>query len=141
MSNKGFTLIEVIVAIAVLSITLVMVMQLFSGGLRASRASCDYTRAIVHAKDKLEEFSIEHPQSEELTHGSKTIHGSFDDGFKWEATIEPYRESEDSQTDLLKINLLKIKMRVSWYKTLTQQNSIELVSLKQIKEDETALSQ
>lgn len=122
---SGFTLIEVIVAIAILSISLVMVMQLFAGGLRASRTSCDYTRAIVHAKDKMEELSIEPIQDS----------GEFEDGFIWESEVQPYeglnKELEDSG-----FNLLKIKVKVSWFNLARKQKSVELVSLKTMVEEE-----
>jgi general secretion pathway protein I len=115
----AFTLIEVIVAIAILGITLVMIMQLFSGGLRASRASCDYTRAVVHAKDKMEELSFD-PVS---------ASGEFEDGFKWEAEVEPLEELKEKLEDS-NYNLLKIKVKVSWSNVLNQQKFVELVSLR-----------
>jgi len=117
--RNGFTLIEVIVAIAILAISLVLVMQLFSGGLRASRASCDYTMAIVHAKDKMEELSMD------PVNGS----GEFEDGFKWDADIQPYQESDKKPEDSVS-NLLKIKVKVSWDNVINQQRFVELVSLR-----------
>ncbi len=122
--RAGFTLIEVIVAIAVLAISLTMVMQLFSGGLRASRASCDYTRAIVHAKDKMEELSIE-PVS-----GS----GEFEDGFTWESEVSPVEETKETP-DESGLNLLKVKVKVLWSNVANQQKSVELVSLKAVEKE------
>ena len=124
IQRAGFTLIEVIVAIAILAISLVMIMQLFSGGLRASRASCDYTRAIVHAKDKMEELYIE-PVS-----GS----GEFEDGFKWESEVYPLEEYK-GKPENLDINLLKVKVKVIWSNIANQQKSVELVSLKTIEKE------
>ncbi len=121
MKKSGFTLIEVIIAIAILSISFVMIMQLFSGGLRASRLSCDYTRAVIHAKDKMEEIS------NTLVQGS----GEFEDGFKWESEVQPYEELEESP-----INVLKIKVIVSWSDVLKKQKSVELVSLKVVPNEE-----
>ncbi len=83
-SSPGFTLVEIIVAMAILGISLVLVMQLFSAGLRTAKASCDYTIAIVHAKDKMEELS------QTLVNDS----GEFEDGFKWETVTEDYGEPE-----------------------------------------------
>ena len=129
--DRGFTLIEVIVAIAVLSISLVMIMQLFSGGLKASRASCDYTRAVVHAKDKMEELFLTPVQvGTTRDRGS----GEFGDGFSWESETVPYEEfkvkNEDSGS-----NILKIKVKVLWSNLLNQQKSIELVSLKTVEKE------
>jgi general secretion pathway protein I len=118
---RGFTLIEVIVAIAILALSLTMIMQLFSSGLRVSRTSCDYTRAIVHAKDKMEEM-VDAPVQDS---------GEFEDGFKWESVIEPYKGLEDSA-----VKLLKIKVKVSWSDMLKRQNSVELVSLRMISDED-----
>jgi general secretion pathway protein I len=96
-----------------------MIMQLFSGGLRASRASCDYTRAVVHAKDKMEELSF----------APVSASGEFEDGFKWEAEVQPLEELKEKLEDS-NYNLLKIKVKVSWSNVLNQQKSIELVSLR-----------
>jgi general secretion pathway protein I len=120
--SKGFTLVEVIVAIAILSVSLVMIMQLFSGGLRASRASCDYTRAIVHARDKMEEMSIAPLEDS----------GEFEDGFKWESVVEPYKELEED-----KLNLFKLKVKISWENAQKRDSSVELESLRVITGEES----
>jgi general secretion pathway protein I len=129
--NRGFTLIEVIVAIAILAISLVMVMQLFSGGLRASRASCDYTRAIVHAKEKMEELSVE-PVQVGMTRFRDS--GEFEDGFIWESEVQPHEELNKEFEDT-GFNLLKIKIKVSWFNLARQQKSVELVSLKTVEKE------
>ena len=118
----GFTLIEVIVAMAIVGISLVMIMQLFSGGLRASRTSCDYTRAVVHAKNTMEELSYD------PVPGS----GNFDDGFNWTTEIEAYEEPEESG-----YKLLKLKVIISWDDALRKPKSIQLVSLKTLPIDES----
>ena len=123
-ARAGFTLIEVIVAIAILAISLVMIMQLFSGGLRASRASRDYTRAILHAKDKMEELHIKPVQ------GS----GEFEDGFKWESEVYPFEEYEE-KLENIDVNLLKVKVKVIWSNIANQQKSVELMSLKTIEKE------
>ena len=123
--QQGFTLIEVIVAFAILAISLVMVMQLFSAGLRVSRTSCDYTRAVVHAKDKMEELSLKPVQ------GS----GKFEDGFEWETEVKSYGEHNE-KLDELGVNLLEVKVKISWDSTSRQQQSIEMVSLRTLAEEE-----
>jgi general secretion pathway protein I len=115
--TAGFTLIEVIVAITIIGISLVMIMQLFSGGLRASRASCDYTRAVVHAKNKMEELSL----------NPVPASGTFEDGFSWETDVEPYEESEENR-----FALLKLKVVVSWGDALLKPRSLNVVSLKAV---------
>ncbi|MEF9425788.1 MAG: type II secretion system minor pseudopilin GspI [Candidatus Mariimomonas ferrooxydans] len=128
--KKGFTLIEVIVAIAILAISLVAVMQLFAGGLRAGNMSHNYTLAIVHAKDKMEELSFD------LVKDS----GEFEDGFKWESDVQPYEALYDELNLRLEdsgLNLFKIKVKVSWGSSPNKQKSVQLVTLKIQAEGET----
>jgi hypothetical protein len=98
-----------------------MVMQLFSASLKASRATGDYTRAIIYAKNIMEELSGS-PEQES---------GEFEDGFLWETEVMPYEDSE-GMID----NLLQIKVKVSWADVLNRDKSIELVSLKAILDEE-----
>ncbi|MBI4683142.1 MAG: prepilin-type N-terminal cleavage/methylation domain-containing protein [Nitrospirae bacterium] len=114
-SSSGFTLIEIIVAMAILGISLVLVMQLFSAGLKSAKATCDYTIAIVHAKDKMEELS------ESLVSDS----GAFEDGFRWETDIQDYKEIEESG-----YKLKKLKVNILWPEAHKGQKSLGLVSLK-----------
>jgi general secretion pathway protein I len=126
-AHDGFTLMEVIVAFAVLSISLVMVMQLFSGGLQASRASCDYTRAVVHAKDKMEELTLE-PESG---------NGTFEDGFAWETEIIPYTLADEvnEQLDKSGYNAMKYRVKITWHNVSNKEKSVELSSFKIVKKD------
>ncbi len=123
--RRGFTLVEVIVAMTILSISLVMVMQLFSGGLKSSKTSCDYTRAVLHAKEKMEELFLNPVRDS----------GKFDDGFEWDSSVEPSQiinlDYEDSG-----LNLLNIKVNIAWFDTSQRKKSIELVSLKTVVESE-----
>ncbi|HBH61172.1 MAG TPA: hypothetical protein DDX85_05415 [Nitrospiraceae bacterium] len=119
--GEGFTLIEVVVAMAILGISLVLIMQLFSAGLKSAKASCDYTIAIVHAKDKMEELSVTVDNDS----------GTFEDGFKWETEVEDYKQIDESG-----YMLKKLIVRILWPDALKQQKSIEMVSLKMLTGEE-----
>lgn len=106
-----------VVSIAILGICIAMVMQLFASGLRAARSSCDYTRAVVHAKDKMEELSLSLDKDS----------GEFDDGFKWESEIQDYNELEEAEH-----KLLKLKVKIMWPDVYKKRKSMELVSLKMV---------
>ncbi|WDN90303.1 general secretion pathway protein I [Desulfosarcina sp. BuS5] len=80
----GFTLIEILVALVILSISLVTIMQLFSGGLKASRIAGDYTQAIFLAREKMEELLLDKEDSTEITEGD------FNNDYKWQAEITPF---------------------------------------------------
>jgi prepilin-type N-terminal cleavage/methylation domain-containing protein len=74
-SPKGFTLLEILLAISILGVALTVIMQQFSAGLRIGHTSRTYTTATAYAKQKLEEFQLE----EEMEEGEEA--GDFEDGY------------------------------------------------------------
>lgn len=92
--QKGFTLIETLVAIMILAICLTVILQLFSGGMKAARISGDYTRAVFHAREKMEEILLIRKMEE----GS--AEGRFDDGYGWAAEIALHEPSVESGAEI-----------------------------------------
>ena len=109
--GNGFTLIETLVAMAILSISLVVILQLFSGGLKSSRLSDNHTRAIFHAREKMEEILL----NDNFTDGA--TEGEFSDGFEWKAQtllLKPDQEEEEElPVDIF--NIFNIKVDVRWH--------------------------
>jgi general secretion pathway protein I len=105
--NRGFTLIETLVAISILAISLVVILQLFSGGLKSSKLADEYTRGIFHAREKMDEILL----AKELTEG--VIDGKFDDGFRWraEALHLDIKEAKDVK---LPFRTFNINVDVMW---------------------------
>ena len=105
--QKGFTLIETLVAVMILSISLVVVMQLFSGGLKSNKISNDYLYGIFHAREKMEELLL----IDELLPGS--FNGDFGDGYQWQAAIA-FVGAEDDEAEKLPVSTMSIWLDVSW---------------------------
>jgi general secretion pathway protein I len=80
--DAGFTLLEVVIALAILGIGLTVIMELFSGGLRLGRASQEYTKAMNYASTKLEEISVQ----DTIDEGGGE--GQFDDTYRWQVGVE-----------------------------------------------------
>ena len=80
----GFTLLEVLIAMMILTISLVVIFQLFSGGLQSAKLSDGYTRAIFHARAKIEETLL----SDRLMVGE--TEGVIEEDFGWRLSIDPY---------------------------------------------------
>ena len=106
-SDKGFTLIEILVAISVLSIAMVVILQLFSGGLRSSKTSEAYTKGIFHAREKMEEILLGTELSEEVSEGE------FEDGYRWRSEILREEQSE-KEAAKLPFELYHIRVDVFW---------------------------
>ncbi len=106
MDKRGFTLIEVVVAVAVLSIAMVLIVSLFSGGLSSVRLTRSYSSALVLAREKMDEaFSTEIDFDAE---GAET--GVFK-RFRWERVLEPFyiSDADDQET-----SLYRVRVRVLW---------------------------
>jgi general secretion pathway protein I len=130
-SNRGFTLIETLVAISLLAISLVIILQLFSGGLKSSRLSDEYTRGIFHAREKMDEILL----AGELTEG--IINGEFGDGFKWKA--EALRFSIEESSDIkLPFQAFNIKVDVTW-DAGGQEKRFTISAMKLVKQDNDSL--
>ncbi|MGD0917588.1 MAG: prepilin-type N-terminal cleavage/methylation domain-containing protein [Thermodesulfobacteriota bacterium] len=106
----GFTLIEVVVALAILGVGLTVIIELFSGGLRLGRASVEYTKAVNFARMKMEEISMKPNIREE------TEEGKFDPTYRWQVEIKKMDLlSAQKGRDLnLPAELFQVKVNVLW---------------------------
>ncbi|MFO7986680.1 MAG: prepilin-type N-terminal cleavage/methylation domain-containing protein [Desulfatiglandaceae bacterium] len=106
-SDKGFTLIEILVAISILAISLVVILQLFSGALKSSRISDEYTTGIFYAREKMEEILLR----DALTSGEQE--GEFDQAYRWRAQIVRMEQTGE-EASKLPIDMFQITVDVSW---------------------------
>ena len=82
--QDGFTLIEVLVAFAILSFTVIVAVQGFAQGLRLLKLSGDHQRAILIADQKAREVVVPKEGREEGTEGA----------FAWERVTKPVAAPE-----------------------------------------------
>jgi len=125
---RGFTLIEVVVALALLGVGLIVIIELFSGGLRLGRISGEYTQAIGYARLKMEDSTLARQMNEGIEEGE------FDKNFRWQLEVKkvnilPMEEVADLA---LPVELYQIKLNVIW-KSGSQERSTVLESMKVIK--------
>jgi general secretion pathway protein I len=127
-SDRGFTLVEVVVALAILGVGLIVIIELFSGGLRLGRISGEYTQAIGYARLKMEDITL----ARQMTEGIEE--GEFDKNFRWKLEVKKVEvlPQEEAAELTLPIELYRIKMSVLW-KSGSQERSAVIESLKLIK--------
>lgn len=106
-TNSGFALIEILVAVSVLTISLVVIFQLFSGGLKSRQLSEKYARGVFHAREKMNEILL----SPDLSEGE--IQGEFDDAYEWQAVITRVVTDADEEKNL-PVSLMSIWIRINW---------------------------
>ena len=107
--NNGFTLLEVMVALAVLAVGIVTVLELFGGGLRLMTKASKRTQAVVYAQNVMDRLLAQ------STLGDGDDGGQFPGGFSWRAQV--YEIHPDDETSRLQPN---------------RQNQTEFFHLKQI---------
>ncbi len=82
--QQGVSLLEVLVAFAILGLCLGVLLQVFSGGLRNTALAEDYTQAALYAESILAAVGEEAP----LAPGEDL--GRINDKFAWRIRITPY---------------------------------------------------
>jgi general secretion pathway protein I len=107
-SCHGFTLMETLVAMMLLAISLVVILQLFSGGLKSGKMADDYTRAVFHAREKMEE----HLLIEDFEEG--TFEGTFDDNYRWQVDIKFVQPEDEDEDENLLVDLVYLDVSVFW---------------------------
>lgn len=121
--SKGFTLIEVLVAISLLGIAITIILQLFSANLKAVSKSEDYVHALLQADMKMRELS----QSDDLA--EKAWSENTQHGYRFDISVT---ETLKERTETLQVRLMEIQLTVSWLKG-QQQRSHTLRTLKTIE--------
>ncbi len=122
--RRGFTLLEVMVALAILGMGLVLVMQLFAGGLRSVKVSEEYTMALLYARQKMEEAVFY--ENQEGGAGSGVIEGP---DYTWETEVLPHPLSDEEDDRYANVQAHVLKVRVKW-PGLGRQKYVELSTLK-----------
>lgn len=88
---RGFTLLEVLIAFTILSLSLAVVMQAFSTGFASLERAKDQTVAMLQARSKLAELG----QTVPLEPGEQG--GELDDGATWRMVVEPAAVDEERE--------------------------------------------
>ncbi|MCX8119132.1 MAG: prepilin-type N-terminal cleavage/methylation domain-containing protein [Desulfobacterota bacterium] len=128
--QKGLTLLEIVVALAILGAGLMAIIELFAGGLRLGRASEEYTKATQYARLKWEEFSLRPIETEGVEEGE------FDKTYRWRIVtkrvkILPFEEEGDLT---LPVELLHIRLEVTW-KSGLRERSMDIESYRCVKRE------
>ena len=121
-AQRGFSLLEVLVAFAILSMTLGVVLQVFSAGLRNTALSEEYTYAVLHAESVLAALGREEPLAE------GEMEGEFDDKFSWRTRVTPYEEDDVDLSDSTAV-AYRVEVEVFW-QSADKTRSIMLESLR-----------
>ena len=121
-NNKGFSLLEILVAFTIMAISLGIVLKIFSSGVNTAVISEDYMIATQIAESVMARTGVE----EALEIGDAS--GIEGDKYQWQVKItsdETFEITEGSE-----IELLAVQVTVKWDENLANARSVELNTLK-----------
>jgi len=110
----GFSLLEVLVAFAILALVGTALFRLFSGGLGNAAAADEYSRAVLVAESVLAETASVQPLREATTQGTA------DDGrIEWTAQVAPYAapgvsQDQERGSEALPLRLFRVSVDVAF---------------------------
>ena len=126
--KNGFTLLEAVVALAILGVGLMVIIELFAGGLRLGRVSEEYTKAVNYSRMKLEELALKPPAEEGVEEGE------FNETYRWKIETKridllPFERDTDFKPP---VEFFHVKINVIW-KSGLKERSVGLESYRTIK--------
>lgn len=120
--TAGFTLLEVVVAFAIMALSMAVLLSLFATGVRATRLSADYSEAVTLAESKLAEYGTVSPIETGMSSGR------FDGHYRWQTVITVEGDGGTIAPEL-SVRLMRIEVQVSWDSMLGER-TVSLATLR-----------
>ncbi len=114
--SRGFSLLEVVVALAIMSIVLGVLYRAVGGGVRTVGELSDYSRAVIIGESLL--------QTRDAVPAEGWNESGQWEGFRWSVASAPYEQQEGSA-----VALHRVQVDVLWGDG-TREKSFSLVSLR-----------
>ncbi|NPU14542.1 type II secretion system protein [Bradyrhizobium sp. 83002] len=104
--DAGFTLVEVLVALAMLSVGLALVMSLFSTGLSRTGMAERVAGAVALAQSLMAQVGNSIPLRTETRDGAEA------NGYRWRLAMQPYRPVQGG--DARPVELYQVSVEIGW---------------------------
>ena len=124
--QNGFTLLEVVVAMAIVGLGVMTLFEALSAGLRLEMRSSDQTRAITYSRQAIDGFLIRRG----IRDGGEE--GSAGGRHRWSVEVRPFQES--SQLSSVRWDLKEVRLRVR-YREGEREKEVELNTLRLLKKN------
>jgi general secretion pathway protein I len=121
--TAGFTLLEVLVALALLGIAVTAILQLFSANLKSISASEEYVAGSLEAQSKMQEVldGTEFPE--------KSWNGVTNNGYRFQVSVS---DALKERAETLPVKLVAVEVKVYWTQG-TMEKSLTLKTMKMVE--------
>ncbi len=126
-TQNGFTLLEVVVAMAIVGLGVVTLLEIFSLGLRLATRSSTKTEAIVYSRQVMDEVLIRR----EIQEGGEE--GSLGEGHRWSLQVEPLREESEFLPSGWELKEITLQMQ---YREGEREKEVEMRTLRLVKKSQ-----
>lgn len=136
--HKGFSLLEILVAFAIMAVALTIVLRIFGSGVNNAVVSEEYSIAVQIAESIMARTGVETPLQVGETSGIEA------DKYEWWVRITPVAgpppkshprfKSQQEIPDQPELKLMAVHVRVSWGDRADQQRTVELNNLRLAQE-------
>jgi general secretion pathway protein I len=123
--QKGFSLLEILIAFSILALSLGILLKIFSGGVNTALVAEDYTIAVQIAESLIARTGTEIPLKDHQSNGAENKK------YHWQLTISPYSlANENFDPKNTPAQLFKVNVTVSWDDGGGDDRQIQLTTLK-----------
>jgi len=130
--ERGFSLLEILIAFSILALALGILLNIFSSGANNAAVAEEYTAAVQIAETLLAQTGVE----TELQAGQTS--GQEDEKYRWLVTVTPFSPAiEKLNLQAIPVTLFKVSVSVNWGDAKDNDRQIALTTLKLVnKPDE-----
>ena len=136
--HKGFSLLEILVAFAIMAVALTILLRIFGTGVNIAVTSEDYTLAVQIAESLMARTGVETPLQAGEWSGSEV------DKYDWHVDVAPLmlpvkprpRFERNNDDEPLPMQLMRVRVEVSWGDDDDRRRALTLQSLKLLNPQE-----
>jgi general secretion pathway protein I len=112
-SDRGFTLLEVLLGFLVFALSFAVVLEILSGSIRNTVRAREYTEAALIAQSVMDQLGLDLPLEQDAGYSGES------GDYQWELYINPFEGIAENEQgielgELTGIELLQIDLVVSW---------------------------